>query len=125
MYRDSSQVPGQPDRLGDVIVDGAVRDYYREMIRHLENLHGDITIHRSEVDLRAEYAGRLICRMVPYRELLHIQIGESPVWETRVKNETGFMEAMGRILETFLKLASDDRGALRVRSGPHTGAKRL
>jgi len=95
------------------------------MVDHLENLHGDVVVRKSELDLRAEFAGRTICRVVPYRELLHVQIGDTVVWETRVKTETGFMEAMGRILEAFLKLASDDGGALRVRSRRYSDAGRL
>ena len=115
--------PRPPDRLGEIITDSSVRGYYRDMIGHLNKLHGDVEIYQSEVDVRAEYAGRLICRIVPYRELLHIQIGDSPVWEIRVKNEAGFMESMGRILETFLKMAAEDHGTLRVRPGPHIGTE--
>ena len=125
MCPDSLRGPEPPDRLGDVITDGAVRGYYREVVKHLENLHGDVAVRKSEIDLRAEFAGRTICRIVPYRELLHIQVGDSVVWETRVRTESGFMEAMGRILEAFLRLASDDRGALRVRSGPYSDSGRL
>lgn len=114
-----------PDRFGEIITDSSVRGYYREIIDHLRKLHEGVTVSYCDVDVRAEYGGRLICRIVPYRELLHIQIGHSPVWEVRVKNETGFMEAMGHILETFLKLAAKEGGEPGRRLSPYREAKPL
>ena len=118
MHRERLPNRRPPDRLVETISNATVRGFYDEMLNHLNKLNENVMVRQSEVDVRAEFAGRLICRIVPYRDLLHLQIGDSPTWEIRVRDEDGFMEAMGRILETFLRLAAGDGGAPKVRSGP-------
>jgi hypothetical protein len=90
------------DSLGDVIANVAVRGYFHELIEILANLHEDVAVRWSPVDIRAEFAARTICRVVPYRELIHIHVGDAPAWEVRVRDEAGYLEAVDRILDVFL-----------------------
>jgi hypothetical protein len=92
--------------LGDVIVNVGVRGFFCELIQILTDLHEEVEIHHGPVDIRAEYAGNCICRIVPYRELIHIQIGESPIWEVRVRNESAYLDAVDRILDVYLSFVS-------------------
>lgn len=94
------------DRFGDVIDNVAIRGYFHELIDILSSLHEDVAVHLGPVDIRAEYANRTICRVVPYRELIHIHIGDAPVWEVRVRNEAGYLEAVDGILDVFLDFVS-------------------
>jgi hypothetical protein len=43
---------------------------------------------------------------VPYRELVHIQVGDSPVWEARIRNERDYLEAVDMMLRAFVRMAS-------------------
>jgi hypothetical protein len=94
------------DGFGDVIVNASVRALFHELIEILSNLHGDVVRHCCPVDVRAEFDGRTICRIVPYRELIHLQIGDAPVWEVRIRDEAGYLEAVDRILVVFLSMAA-------------------
>lgn len=107
------------DNFGDVIANVAVRGFFHELIEIISSLHEDVDVHHSPVDIRAEYAGKCICRIVPYRELVHLHIGESPVWEVRVRDEAGHLEAVDRILDVYLSLVSAaGRPSLRYKSPP-------
>ena len=95
-------------KLGDVIANVTVRGFFCELIGILTDLHEDVEVQHGPVDIRAEYAGRSICRLVPYRELFHLHIGESPVWEVRVRDEAGYLDAVDRILDVYLSMVSAD-----------------
>lgn len=112
-----------PDQLVDTISNASVRGFYDQMMNHLDTLNEGVVVCQSDVDVRAEFDGRLICRIVPYRDLLHLQIGDSPTWEIRVRDEGGYMEAMGRILEIFLRLAAGHSGAQKAPAEPQSGLK--
>lgn len=94
-------------KLGDVISNVTVRGFFCELVDMLADLHEGVEVQHGPVDIRAEYAGKSICRIVPYRELVHLHIGESPVWEVRVREETGYLEAVDRILDVYLTLVSE------------------
>lgn len=96
----------RPVDFGDIITHLPVRNFFHELIDILSGLHSDVQIRRSPVDIRAEFNGRTICRVVPYRELIHLQVGDTTVWEVRVRDEAGYLEAVHRILETYLALAA-------------------
>jgi hypothetical protein len=101
----------RPHRLGDTISDATVRGFYHKLLEIVGTLHDDVTLHHTEVDVRAEYEGCPICRLVPYRELIHLQIGDAPAWEIRIRDEQGFLEAVDRVLEKFVELASKSGAA--------------
>jgi len=64
----------------------------------------DIDVRVSAVELRAFYRDELLCRVVPYRELFHVLVGDHPVWETRVRNEETYLETTDRTLQRFLQI---------------------
>jgi hypothetical protein len=49
--------------------------------------------------------------LVPYRELVHVQIGSDATWETRVRNEQGFRLLADRLLREFVAAAARRGGA--------------
>ena len=92
---------------------------YRRLVQVLRDLHTDVGVSESGVELRAEFGGRMLCRVVPYRELLHVQVGDSPTWEVRVRDEAGFLDAVDRTLEAFVRIVAASRlpaGAARSNS---------
>ena len=73
-------------------------------------LHPDVESRASAVEARFFFNRELLCRVVPYRELFHVQIGEDNAWETRVRNEAGFLDAVDRTVQRFLQVyATPDR----------------
>jgi hypothetical protein len=100
------EVEPRAPRLADNITDQSVRDIYARMLGVLRNLHDDVEVNESNVDVRASCGATFICRLVPYRELIHAQIGGSPKWEIRIRSENDSNEAIERILGTFLKSLS-------------------
>jgi hypothetical protein len=105
------------DDFGETITNLAVRGYFYELLEILTNLGEDVEINESPVDIRVEYSGNTICRLVPYRELIHLHVGEGPVWEVRIRDEAGYLEAVDRILDVFLFLAARTGGFDRGHSG--------
>ncbi len=96
-----------PSALADVIVDQSVRSMYLRLVDVLRRLHGDVCVEESAVELRAGFRQRTLCRVVPYRELLHIQVGSDPTWEVRVRDRAGYLAVTDRILREFCHLAAE------------------
>lgn len=86
---------------------------YATLVTSLESLPGSVRVVESRVDLRAEVGEQLLCRIVPYRELLHIQVGGDPGWEVRVRDRGAYFEAVDRILREFCRIASRGTGGPR------------
>jgi hypothetical protein len=102
----------------DAIADPTVARLTGDLRRVLTALHGEVRIVETETDIRAEFRGTTVCRMVAYRELLHIQVGEHPVWETRVRTAAEFPEVVERVVRAFLHvLASNAGGPAGARPG--------
>jgi hypothetical protein len=83
-----------------------VRDLCARLVEDLGALHREVEVVGTGVDIRAEFRGRTLCRLVPYRELVHIQVGDSPVWEARIRNERDYLEAVDMMLRAFVRMAS-------------------
>lgn len=95
-----------PHGLGDVINDQSVRALFEKMRRDLAQIHTDVSVVESEIDFRAEYGDEVICRVVPYRELLHVHVGANPTWEARIRSETAYADVMERVVGVFLRCIS-------------------
>lgn len=108
MDRETFPAPRPSAGLGEIISDASIRRRFDDLLGLLEGLHERVTVSIGNVDVRVEYDGKLLCRVVPYRELIHLQIGDSPTWEIRVGNDKGYAEAVDRILKTFLSMAAHD-----------------
>jgi hypothetical protein len=65
-------------------------------------VHGEIDVQTTRVEIRFFFRSQFLCRVSPYRELFHVQVGDTPAWETRVRSEAGFNETMDRALQRFL-----------------------
>jgi hypothetical protein len=83
-----------------------VKALFLRLADDLNRLHGDVTVSVSDIDLRADAAGRPLCRLVPYRELIHVQVGDGPTWESRVRESGGYYQAVDMIVATLLQLLS-------------------
>ena len=100
-------------KLGDVIANVTIRGFFYELIAILTNLHEDVEVQHGPVDIRAEYAGKSICRIVPYRELIHLHIGGSPTWEVRIRDEASHLDAVDRILDVYLSVVAGEARQVR------------
>jgi hypothetical protein len=89
--------------LVDGVGDPEVRRLCHGLVGELARLHEAVVVSPGPVDIRAEAWGRQLCRIVPYRELVHVQVGERPTWETRVRDEVSYLEAVDMILSAFLR----------------------
>ena len=90
--------------LGADIALGPVKRLYERYIGRLAEMSQDIDVRVSTVELRAFYRDELLCRVVPYRDLFHVLVGDHPVWETRVRNEETYLETTDRTLQRFLQI---------------------
>jgi len=81
---------------------------YGRLVDSLRSLPGSVRVEESSVDLRAEFGRRLLCRVVPYRELLHIQVGAEPTWEIRVRDRGAYASAIDRIFREFLRMVASE-----------------
>ena len=95
--------PLLPEGLSQEIADRAVKALFERFVAIYSGLHDDIRVQASSVEIRFFFKDEFLCRLAPYRDLFHVQVGESPVWETRVRTEAGFMETLDRSLSCFLK----------------------
>ena len=62
---------------GDAIVRTDVARMVGELRDAIVRLHSDVRVVESSLDLDAEFRGVTFCRITPYRELVHIQIGQN------------------------------------------------
>lgn len=99
----------QAARLGDQISDGAVSKLFYRYLESVGGMHDDIAEKTSSVEIRLFFGDELVCRLVPYRELFHVQIGDGSVWETRVRNEAMFEDTLDHTLHRFLELRAAKR----------------
>ncbi len=95
--------------LADVVTDPKVARLLDDLRVALPRLHGDMRVVESAMDLRAEFRGELVCRVVPYRELLHVQVGEEPMWEARIRSTREFPHVIDRIVRAFLRVYARSR----------------
>lgn len=91
----------------DTIAVAGVRRLCQRLVEELSSLHRDVTVVTSDVDIQAEVRTargvRGLCRIVPYRELIHVQVGDRIMWESRVRDDAGYYQAVDMILRSFLR----------------------
>jgi hypothetical protein len=94
-----------PDKssLGEIIFDRRLRDLYSRFLADIRELHDEILVESTRVEVRVFFRGRLLCRVVPYRELFHVQIGERDPWEIRVRDEATCVRTMDCVLGKFFE----------------------
>lgn len=107
----ATQVPSAVQRLAETITDPPARERFLRLVGEVMRLHQDVAVVVSGIDVRAEFAGGTLCRIVPYRELVHVQVGEDPMWETRMRTDLGYTESIHRIVDVFLRAAAASTGA--------------
>ena len=91
-------------RLAKEISDRPVRVLFERFVSTCAGLHEGVRLQATSVELRLFYGDHFLCRLAPYRELFHVQVGDNPGWETRVRSEAGFMDAVDRALQRFLDI---------------------
>ena len=99
----STHMPPPTSSLAEVVANPALARLVDDLRVALARLHGDVRLVETSMELRAEFHGVAICRVVPYRELLHIQVGEDPMWETRLRKASEFPQVMDRIVRVLLR----------------------
>jgi hypothetical protein len=93
--------PGEIDP-GSTIADQRIRELYYKFLEAICEFHDDVKIETSRMDTKVYFGGAFLCRVVPYRQLFHILIGKETVWETRVRDYAGCVEAVDHALSRFL-----------------------
>lgn len=93
---------GGPEQLASEITDKVVKTLFDRFVATYSRVHEEIDVQVTRVEIRFFFKNEFLCRLAPYRELFHVQVGEAPAWETRVRTETGFNETMDRALHRFL-----------------------
>jgi hypothetical protein len=89
--------------LADVVADRDLERLVDDTRLALTSLHSEVRVEETSVEMRGEFRGAVLCRVVPYRELLHFQVGENPTWEARLRTESEYAEVMERIVRAFLR----------------------
>ena len=99
--------PGHPQalKLGRNILDSRVRRIYEDILSNIESLDEDVRLECNNIEVRAHLDDEMICLVVPYRELVHVKIGEGEVREIRIREDSEYAEAVDMILKRFLELA--------------------
>ncbi len=91
----------------DVIAVAGAREAWDRLLACVEGLGDDVRVRRGPMEVRAEVAERTLCRLVPYRELVHVLVGDSPAWETRVRTPDDVFDAADRIVTAYLRRAAE------------------
>ena len=89
---------------GVLIADPVVRELYYRFLASVRDIHDEVRVEPARLDLKIFWKDSLLCRVAPYRELFHVQVGKDDLWETRVRNHKGCVEAVDRVLVRFLGL---------------------
>jgi hypothetical protein len=87
-----------------MIVDRKVRELYDSFLYLVCGFHEAVKQESTRVEIRLNFEKRLLCRVVPYRELFHVQVGEENAWEIRVRDEAALLDTVDRVLARFLQL---------------------
>jgi hypothetical protein len=95
----------QPPRSGlsERVADRELGRQVDELRVLLPRLHSGVTVCETPYELLVQFREKSLCRVVPYRELLHVQVGQDPVWETRIRSAREWPEVMDRIVRVFLR----------------------
>ncbi len=96
----------QVRRLADGIGDRSIRALFDRFVDICLNIHDEIRVDATSVEIRFFFRDEFLLRVVPYRDLFHVQVGEIAEWETRVRTEPGFLETVDRTLDRFLTLCA-------------------
>ena len=103
----TAQRDGDP---GDVIAEPELRALYDRFMTAIRRIHPDIDVRPGRLESRIVYRDAVVCRVAPYRELFHVQVGGTPGWETRVRDAGGCAETLHRVLTRWLDLYSTANG---------------
>jgi len=95
--------PRQPDP-GDLIADRKVRELYYGFLDAICGLHDEVEVRRMQLESRVYLGDTLLCRVAPYRELFHVQVGEKNPWEIRVRDAASCLDTLDRVLAEFLDM---------------------
>ncbi len=87
-----------------MIHDRNVKRLYQSFLDAIQSFHNEVGLETTRVEIRAYYGNALLCRVVPYRELFHVQVGEENAWEIRVRDEAGYLDTLDRVLVRFLNV---------------------
>ncbi len=81
-----------------------MRRIYEDILSNIVSLDEDVRLECNSLEVRVHLEEEMLCRIVPYRELVHVKIGEGEVWEIRIREEAGYAEAVDMILKRFVEM---------------------
>jgi hypothetical protein len=106
----SPEFPSGPDP-GRIIADHDLRALYDDFLGAIRATHDDVRFETTRMETRVFFRETLLCRVVAYRQLFHVQVGKDSVWEIRVRDRASCSDTLDRVLTRFLEsFASEARG---------------
>jgi hypothetical protein len=87
---------------GDLIADRKVRELYHRFLDAICGIHDEIKLRTMRLESRVYLGDILLCRVVPYRELFHVQVGAKNPWEIRVREAASCFDTLDGVLAEFL-----------------------
>jgi len=93
--------PGETDP-GTIIADERIRELYCKFLDAICGFHDDVKLRTSRMETRVFFGDTFLCRVVAYRQLFHVVVGNERAWETRVRDPDGCADALDRVLSRFL-----------------------
>jgi hypothetical protein len=88
---------------GEIINERTLRDLYERFLAQIRGVHDEIEFEATRVEIRIFFRESLLCRIVPYRELFHVLIGDENPWEIRVRDEATCLSTLDRVLDKFFE----------------------
>jgi hypothetical protein len=89
---------------GHIIADHELRRLYDTFLNEVRGMHDDVRFETTRMETRVFFRDAVLCRVVAYRQLFHVQVGKDNVWEMRVRGPASCAETLDRVLSTFLEV---------------------
>ncbi|UCH84138.1 MAG: hypothetical protein JSW50_00160 [Candidatus Latescibacterota bacterium] len=91
---------------GNAIANQRVKVLYDNFLDAVCGIHEEVNLSTTRVELRILFRNALLCRVVPYRDIIHVQVGDKNPWEIRIRNEESCVDTLDRVLARFFDIYS-------------------
>lgn len=95
--------PTQGSDPGRLLAERELRVLYHEFLEAIRGFHDEVRFEETRMETRVFFRETLLCRVVAYRQLFHVQIGKENVWEVRVRDRASCCDTLDRVLAKFLE----------------------
>ncbi|UCG53388.1 MAG: hypothetical protein JSW58_07500 [Candidatus Latescibacterota bacterium] len=103
MHRVHLKSPPESDP-GNLIASRKVRKLYYRFLEAICGIHDEVQERTTRLESRVFFGDILLCRVVPYRDLFHVQVGGENPWEIRVRDAESCFDTLDHVLARFLDI---------------------